>query len=215
MKQKVQQKVRTGGQGRGLADPLIGKYFRTKVRDSEEDQEYGECIHPPGSVFQVARRIEESEIDSSTPSYAVAWQGTSIQEDTRNEVPSLGMWTIWTRKEILELAEPCRKPGGTDGAGVEEGARRGGKEGGEDGERAYQKFLELRRKCSIPDHTDRLDRLDHLDNFTKLLESITPMELVRVIDWQRSKLDEANKCLEDTLKELREIERVLDEVFRG
>ena len=75
--------------------PLTGKRYRTLTVDMEKDAEYGECLHPIGAEFIVGETIDRTD-----DGYAVKWQGTAIQVSTGADVPALGMWTIWTRKEI-------------------------------------------------------------------------------------------------------------------
>lgn len=77
----------------------IGKRFRTKIRDSEEDEEYGEVTHPIGSTFVVECRLE----GGNDPSYMVAWE--QAVDSKGNAVPAEGMWTCWSETELEHDAE--------------------------------------------------------------------------------------------------------------
>lgn len=79
-----------------------GQRYRALTRDKEEDEEYGECVHPVGSIFTIKER---SHIDTDGDMFwIVAWEGTAVDSQGR-DVPAAGMWTIWSSSEITAEAE--------------------------------------------------------------------------------------------------------------
>ena len=87
-----------------MTDPLIGKRFRTKVEDMEEDEDHGPVRHLIGSTFIVQERIEDYE--EGVPTYMVAWE--QAVDQWGESVPARGMWTIWMDHEIASQAEECK-----------------------------------------------------------------------------------------------------------
>lgn len=77
----------------------IGKRFRTKIRDGEEDEEYGEVTHPIGSTFVVTQQLSHGK----DPEFMVAWEQAVNAEG--DDVPAKGMWTCWSESELINDAE--------------------------------------------------------------------------------------------------------------
>jgi hypothetical protein len=89
-----------GCEGNG---PLSGKHYRTRFQDMEEDDAYGEVLHPIGSTFTVGKLLS----GYGEPHYAILWE-QAIVAATGEVVPPKaceGMWTCWTPEEIAKQAD--------------------------------------------------------------------------------------------------------------
>jgi len=95
---------------------MTGKRFRTLIEDREEDDDYGEVIHPIGSTFVVGEPLHVEKCDPADHGekghccgqmYAVLWEQAVCVATGEACTPELcvGMWTIWSTDEIGKFAE--------------------------------------------------------------------------------------------------------------
>lgn len=93
---------------------LTGRRFRSLVRDSEEDDDYGAVEHPVGSIFVVGEPLHVERCDGDHGAkghvcgqmYAVLWENAVARDGVA--VPPegcRGMWTIWSAGEIAGNAQ--------------------------------------------------------------------------------------------------------------
>jgi hypothetical protein len=102
-----------GCEGNG---PLSGKHYRTLFQDMEEDDAYGEVLHPIGSTFTVGKLLS----GYGEPHYAILWE-QAVVAATGEVVPPKaceGMWTCWTPEEIAKQAEEILEANLIPGAGA-------------------------------------------------------------------------------------------------
>lgn len=93
---------------------LLGRRFRSLVRDISTDENSNIILHPRGSIFKVVEALHREEGEQM---YAVAWED-AYSLRTGEKVTSRGMWTIWSETEITKNAEPVEgSPPLEDGGG--------------------------------------------------------------------------------------------------
>jgi hypothetical protein len=101
-------------------DTLItGTRHRSLIEDCEEDDDYGEVVHPVGSTFVVGEALHVESCEQPIPHgekghvcgqmYAVLWE--QALDANGNQCPAAGckgMWTVWSADEIRTEAEEVK-----------------------------------------------------------------------------------------------------------